>query len=839
MKSKITRYIATGAVIVALMLALIVKLATITLSDDGKYDIQASNKSSAKIILKGERGTIMDRNGVVLAYDKTCYNVEFLRDANNRTSYYSSVYTESLIKAIDIIEQGGGKIIDSSYIRKDESGNYDYEWGVTSETAIKSRYENFCDAMGFAIKDADKDDISKWISAEDAYNELREAWCIPDELTFEQANKIISIRQTVNLNNYRAYEPVTIAYDVSADVVAKIEMMKDELPGLQTSQSSTRVYPYGESAAHIVGYVQKAVTEDMLDLGYSYNDFVGVAGIESAMESYLTGATSERQGYRLIEVNKNLAEVSELEVVPPTDGNDIILAMDISYQRIVEQALQEIINDINRFEVDTIAGNPNKYGDYEDIELAKTGAIVMMDANTGDVLAMASYPSYDPNWFISGLSDEQAEYLFRSEEAAELTPTLNKAISLKRAPGSIFKMVTGLAGVMEGVITLDETIDCVEKYVLTDENGNPIERDAPSCHIRNPVNHANQNLRLALTNSCNTYFYEVSNRLGIDELSKWGEALGLSESTNIQLTGEVTGQVGGQNVLFDNDLIDFNKLSNPLGSQRASLPSYIYSILKSKLKAYLSFCGKTATDDDIATASLQLMELQDGSLANKGPDVRRILSETLGIPEGVTKGQPWVSEIMSMLNELQWKATLTIRTGIGQAVSSVTPIAVARYVAAIANKGTVYDANIVNRITSSDGTLVKQFEPSILNVINAPEEYWKAIHDGLKGVVSPEDGGTAAQRFSEEFKRKGYLDLLSGKTGSAQVGNNPIDIENTSWFVSYAPRDNPEIVVVVCVPNGYSGSSSAGAIEDIMTYYFDKQIASVPDTLLHIDEVTP
>ena len=126
MKSKITRYIATGAVIVALMLALIVKLATITLSDDGKYDIQASNKSSAKIILKGERGTIMDRNGVVLAYDKTCYNVEFLRDANNRTSYYSSVYTESLIKAIDIIEQGGGKIIDSSYIRKDESGNYDY-----------------------------------------------------------------------------------------------------------------------------------------------------------------------------------------------------------------------------------------------------------------------------------------------------------------------------------------------------------------------------------------------------------------------------------------------------------------------------------------------------------------------------------------------------------------------------------------------------------------------------------------------------------------------------------------------------------------------------------------
>ncbi|MDO4568102.1 MAG: penicillin-binding transpeptidase domain-containing protein [Clostridia bacterium] len=839
MKPKLSRYIISAVVICLLMASLIVKLATVTLSDTGQYASQASSKSTATVTLKGARGSIMDRNGVVLAYDKTCYDVQFLRDANNRTSYYSAVYTEALIKAIGIIEDGGGTIIDSSYIRRDESGNFYYDWGVTSERAIMSRYKSFCDVMGFSIPSEHADDMSYWISAEDAYISLRKSWYIPEELSYEDANKIISIRQMVNLNNYRAYEPVTIATDVSAEVVAKIEMMKDELPGLQTTQSTTRVYPYGETAAHVVGYTQKAVTEDMLSLGYSYSDFVGVAGIESTMEEYLTGATTEKQGYRLIEVNRNLAEVSEIEVVAASNGDDVMLTIDIAYQRVVEQALADIIAEINATETALIEENPDRYGEYDDIELAQTGAIVMMDANSGDILAMASYPSYDPNWFISGLTDEQAEYMFSGEEAATLTPTLNKAISLKRAPGSIFKMVTGLAGVMEGAITLDETVDCVDRYVLTDESGNPIERDAPSCHTSYPSSHADQNLRLALTNSCNTYFYEVSNRLGIDKLASWAEQLGLSDRTGIQLTGEITGQIGGQTTLFDYSEIDFDNLSNPLATQRASLPSYIYGSLKSKLQAYLSFCGKTAESDDISTCALELMELQDGSLDNKGGDVRRILSDVLGIPEGVTKGQPWVSEIMSMLNELQWKPTLTIRTGIGQAVSAVTPVAVARYVATIANGGTVYNANIVSRVVDEYGSVVVEYEPSVFNVIDAPDEYWEAIHAGLQGVVSPEDRGTAANRFSQEFRDKGYLDLLSGKTGSAQVGNNPIDIENTSWFVSYAPRDNPEIVLVVCIPNGYSGSSSAPAIEDIITYYFDKQIASVPDSLVPVNGLTP
>ena len=142
---------------------------------------------------------------------------------------------------------------------------------------------------------------------------------------------------------------------------------------------------------------------------------------------------------------------------------------------------------------------------------------------------------------------------------------------------------------------------------------------------------------------------------------------------------------------------------------------------------------------------LLLMQLQDGKLEGKGADARRIIAETIGIPEGITRVQPWIEEIMSILNEIQWKATQTIRAGIGQGVSLVTPVAVARYVAAIANGVTVYDVHIVDKVIDSSGVIVNEIEPSVYDKIDAPSDYWNAIREGLKGVVSPEDGARQAK----------------------------------------------------------------------------------------------
>lgn len=895
MKKPLFRFIAMALVCLALMGALIYRLSVLTIVEGSTWAESAEQRSVKTIAVKGERGRILDRNGVVLAYDETSYNVQFLRDADNRTSYDSAVYTESLIKVIDIIESNGGSTIDTSYIVMGDDGKLTYDWRVTSEAAIKSRYKNFCEAMGFYISDPNyqanpKDpstwDLSLWPTAEYAYKTLRKSWYIPEEFTFEQAKKIISIRQEVNLNNYRAYEPITIAYDVGEEVVSEIMEHSDELVGVQVAQSTTRIYPRGTLAAHVLGYLQQTagtVSEssliamgytgaelkeyyqvddsgeyvysdngdhmiDMTAMGYSYDDYIGVSGVESTMEAYLTGATEAHQGKRKVEINKNGGIIREISQTKSTDGDDVMLTIDAEFQAVAEKALKNLIEEISAKEQENIANDEG--GNYagKDIDTAQTGAIVVMDPQTGEILAMASYPTYDPNWFIQGLTTEQTDYLF-GDEAENTTPLRNKAISARYAPGSIFKMVTGVAGVAEGAVGIDEIVNDRGDggyYYIYNDDGTVTKTNAPHCWLtsNNHQAHANLTLTQAVTVSCNFYFCEIAHRLGIDLLNEWAGKFGLTKSTNIELTGESIGICGGQKVLFDNTLTDANGELSVYG-QKTSLPVLIYRRLCERLGGYVSLRGMEVDDTAVSTCALRLMKLQDGNgLDGKGPDIRRIISEELGIPEGYTAAQPWTNEIVTLLNEIQWKPTLTIRTGYGQGTTLVTPIAVARYASAIANEGYVYDANIVDKIIDSDGSLVKDINAALSYRIGDEsddwQKLWEAIKAGMKGVVSQEDHGTAAGKFSEEFIDAGYINRIAGKTGTAQIGLSSIDIENTSWFISYTPREgDAELAVIICVPDGYSGSWCVPAAEEIYTYYFQKMDSAAVENLVGVDGIVP
>lgn len=913
MKKPVSRLIIICVLMIIMMGALIYRLGTLTIKEGEAWAKSADNRSTQTIAIKGERGKIMDRNGVVLAYSETCYNVEFLRNADNRTKYDSAIYTESLIKAIDIIEKSGGSTIDASYIVLDENGSIAFDWrisGVESseakERVRRIRYKNFCEAMGITINDPDgygktpKDpstwNMEKWPTAEYSYNYLRKNWYIPEEFSFEQANKIISIRQEVALNNYRAYEPVTIAYNVSQEVVSEIVERSDELVGVQIAQSTTRVYPRGETAAHILGYLSKSADTvsasklvsmgykrdelkqyylkddnggyilgddgdyqvkmtDKSGLAYSNDDYIGVSGVEYTMEAYLTGATKQRQGSREVEINKNLSITRELSSTPAKDGDNVMLTVEINLQAKCESALANLIAKMRRQEEELIADDaekPEKEQKYKgkDIDLAATGAIVVMDPRSGEVLAMASYPSFDPNWFMMGLTTEQVDYLF-GDGADKTTPLRNKAISERNAPGSIFKPATGIAGVSEGVVGIEELIndhnDGGYYYFYTrDEDGKVKvqKQGAPRCwSYRDHSAHANINLTQALTFSCNYYFCEIANRMGIDKLNEWIGKFGLDKKTNIELTGEMTGIGGGQKVLFDNELLDDNgELS--ISRQKTSLPVLIYNSIRERLKEYVTRRSMEIDDAAIRACALRLMMLQDGKgLDGKGPEIRKILSDELGIPEGYSITQNWTSEIVTLLNEIQWKPTQTIRAGFGQGVTLVTPIAVARYVCALANEGTVYDANIVERIVDTNGNLVEDKNADVYARIGDGSAEWHALWDsvkqGLKGVVSLEDHGTAAGGFSEEFRNK-YLDRIAGKTGSAQIGINSIDIENTSWFVSYTPREGEaELVIVICIPSGYAGAWSVSAAEEIYTYYFNQQDSAAPETLVDIGGIAP
>ena len=166
--------------------------------------------------------------------------------------------------------------------------------------------------------------------------------------------------------------------------------------------------------------------------------------------------------------------------------------------------------------------------------------------------------------------------------------------------------------------------------------------------------------------------------------------------------------------------------------------------------------------------------------------------------------------MVSYIQELFWTPNETIMLAIGQSITQVSPIAVARYVSAIANGGTVYDAQIVNKIITPDGTIVLDKEPVIANQIDVDDAYFTAIRKGMEDVTSAEDGGTAADYYKD-------IDYIAAKTGTSQ--RTELDVENNAWQVAYAPKENPVIVVVAYIQNGYSGAYTSPAIIEVINYY--------------------
>lgn len=797
------------------------------------YSAAVAPSSKVTTYQSGSRGNITDRNGLLLAYDETSYDVMFYRDPGKTSNADSARYTQALTEAIKIIEAGGGKVENSFYIVMNNDGSYSYDFRVSSESAIASRKKNFIEACRFTNKDID---------AESAYRILRDSWKIPDDMPFEQASKIMSIRQEAVLNSWRAYEGVLVAKDVDLATVTELDMQQSRLIGIETQMSGRRVYPYKELGAQVIGFMQKQVTPDMgdlnmsfekdykglteleasenlLQLGYSYSDPIGVAGVEKSMEGYLSAHLLDRQGSKLIEKTRSGSIIDVLSTTDPAGGMHVQLSLDWELQRVCTEALEENIALTREKQLEKIAKEFRHYSElrenpYEDIALARTGAIVVMEVNTGKILAMVSSPSYDPNIFTDGVSQAEFEALYGEDS---MQPTLNRAIAIRTAPGSVFKMATGFAGLMEEKITTTTVIsDRSPYYYFVNDPTTKVEDNAPSCWVGNTARHANLNLDRALAVSCNYYFFTVADRVGIERLNYWAGQLGLSGTTGVELPGELSVQIGGQNARYDN--------TRTLSGQSSSIPRLIYNQIYGHLRTILKEANITADSDKLETTALRLLQLQDGSGRELGDDIRRILYEELNIPMGISLLHTnWVVRISIWLEELRWKPTYTIQSGIGQGVMLLSPLSVARYASTIANRGRVYKASVVDAVYNSDGSLYKKVEPQLDHVVEAPDEYWDILYRGMAEVVDPQEGGTAAGNFSKAF-RDSYLGNIVGKTGTAQTSSaNNVDIENTAWLTIVTPKEEPEIAIVVYIPNGLSGSSNIPAAERIVSWWYENR----------------
>ncbi len=297
----------------------------------------------------------------------------------------------------------------------------------------------------------------------------------------------------------RRFEPRLLLRDVSRDTLALVVAHRYELPGVIINVEPAREYPYGEFASHVLGYIRE-ITRTQLDsssyTGYRQGDLVGQFGLESKWEKYLQG----RRGVQLVIVNAMGTRIGESSFEPEESGHDLTLTLDFDVQHAADEALR-----------------------------GKRGAIVAMDANTGEILGLSSSPSFDPNLFTKELSSAQWRALTGGHEKR----MNNRAVQGVYPPGSVFKVFMAAAALAEGVVSKDERINCPGYLQFGSRNYH--------CHKKS--GHGAVDLHSALVQSCDVYFYTVGQRLGIDRIHEYAAKFGLGMSTKLELADEARGLI--------------------------------------------------------------------------------------------------------------------------------------------------------------------------------------------------------------------------------------------------------------------------------------------------------
>ena len=338
--------------------------------------------------------------------------------------------------------------------------------------------------------------LNLYMMLEDAQN--REA--VLEKLSHYVELSPAEVRKRLTSPRYSVpYLPVRLKEGLSMKEVALVEAHRLELPGVEIQAESQRNYLYGSLAAHLLGYVGEVSTSQMEDREYTGllpGSIVGQYGIERSYEPYIRGKAGEKG----IEVDALGHEIKQLYVKDPVSGNDLFLTIDLDLQKVAEAALGQ-----------------------------EAGAIVAIDPNTGEILAMVSHPAFNPNKISRGVSTEEWETLVNDTNH----PLTNRVIQGQYPPGSVFKIVVASAALEMKEITPSFKINCHGSFPF----GNRSYRDWK------PEGHGTVDLHQALVQSCDVYFYEIGRQLGIDRLAEFSARYGLGQQTGVELLSEKSGLV--------------------------------------------------------------------------------------------------------------------------------------------------------------------------------------------------------------------------------------------------------------------------------------------------------
>ena len=478
------------------------------------------------------------------------------------------------------------------------------------------------------------------------------------------------------------YRPLPLVEDVGRQAMEMVQENSIDLPGLLIEVKPLRSYPFGDMAAHLFGYLGE-VTEDELRQSefsdYRSGEMVGKTALEKAYESRLQGDAGQKR----IEVNVRGRELRQVTIRSPLPGQQVYLTIDSVLQQAAENALAD-----------------------------NAGAIVALDVNSGEVLALVSRPSFDPAWFARGITSEEWRDLSNNPQH----PMTNKALRGQYPPGSTFKMAVALAALEAGTVTPATKVYCSGSLKLS-----------RSYEFRcwKKGGHGSVDLHKAIKESCDVWFYQVGLETGIDRISSAAKRLGLGAQTGF-----------------------------PFGSERSGL-----------------------------------------------------------IPTREWKKKRFGTS---------WYDGETVISSIGQGFVLTTPMQLATMAAALANGGTVWRPQVVQKIVDLEGNAEWVLDPEKLNETAWPSKHLTLVRKAMEAVVN-DVGGTAWRSRLDKVR-------FAGKTGTAQVvrrksdeeeeaseeGEVPYQFRDHALFVSYAPAENPQIAVAVVVEHGGHGSSAAAPVAKAM-----------------------
>jgi len=503
--------------------------------------------------------------------------------------------------------------------------------------------------------------------------------------TLERLKKLLYLRDSELEHFYkqakykRRYEPITIRSKLSEDDVAAFSLDKDLFPGVEITATLTRRYPFGESFAHVLGYISPISEKDLPSLdasNYRGTYHMGKSGLEKYYETLLHGTV----GYQHVETDARGRVIRVLDKVAPIRGQELHLALDSRLQIIAHEALKD-----------------------------EKGAVVVLDPRNGDVLALVSQPSFDPNLFAQGIDNDSYQELQKSPSQ----PLYNRAIRGQYPPASTVKPMIALHGLQLGTATTEQRIFDPGWFQL---NSNDRYYRCVKRH-----GHGWVDLQDAIMKSCDTYFYMLAHKLSVNQLQTVFTRFGLGQSTGLDIVGESTGLVPSK---------DWKKKSR----------------------------------------------------------------------------------------NQSWYPGETLNIGIGQGYMLATPLQVAQMTAMIAKRGQRFQPRLNTSLQVSQPPLDEY-----------SAENWNIIIDAMKKVVHDPSG--TAHYIAHDLDYK-----IAGKTGTAQVYSLKQDerydrdkikahLRDHSWFIGFAPADDPSIVVAVLIENN---KGSANVARLVMDTYFGKKTRPLP-----------